>query len=163
MNLPIKSFLSTWSVPFRIVHSGINQLSNLEVDRSGPIHLGEAMTIEQRIARQEGWLNHIAGLEEIDQNFFMPYWVPIQEDLCQWYIDLSDPALPVFSAYFFEEEPYCWYNNIISTSLADLILSIENGADYESLIKKEHQGTLDIIYRELTTRNLRHPTSLDDY
>jgi len=145
--------LSNWLEFFGRAHDGINLIAGFPKSQLWRFHPGEEILLEQRIARQERWINHIAGLEELDQNFFMPYWVPIQENMCEWYIDLSDPAFPVFSAYFFEEEPYGWYKNIISNSLADLILSIENGADFESLIKKENQGTLDIIYRELAIRN----------
>jgi len=147
-------FPHAWSENFRLVHNGNNLISRFQVSQLGRFHPGHEITLDQRISRQEVWINHIAGLEEIDQNFFMPYWVPIQEDLCQWYVDLSDPALPVFSAYYFEEEPRCWFKNVISPSLTELILDLENGADFEILLKKEHHGTLDIIYRELKIRKL---------
>jgi hypothetical protein len=146
-------FLTACSESFLQVHTGISLLSGFSTCQLGRYHPGEAITFKQRQTRQEKWLNHIAGLEEIERVFFKPYWVPVQEDFSQWYVDLSDSKYPVYSAYFFEEEPYCWFKIIISSSLAELVTDLECGVDFESLVSKVHQGRLDIIYRELNIRN----------
>jgi len=153
MSQNAESFLSIWLVPFRQVHEGINLLSGFRTSQLGRFHPGEELTFEQRIARQEGWLNHIAGLEEIDQDFFKPYWVPIQENFCQWFVDLSDPNFPVIAGYYFDIKPMGWYRNVISPSLSDLIQLLEKGTTGYDLVDKQMFGELDICVAQTTIRN----------
>jgi hypothetical protein len=152
MIAPIEEFLTRWSEPFRKVHQGLNLLSAYPSNQPGAFHPGQQLTFEQRIARQEDWFRNLSGMQDVDKIFFQHHWVPVQEDLAQWFIDLSNPDLPVFSTYFFELDPKDWHRNPIMDSFTDMILAVENGVSRVHLDKMETQGQLDIFFKESRRR-----------
>lgn len=123
-------------------------LSAYPSNQMGSFHPGQQLTFEQRVARQENWFRNLSGMEDIDKLFFQLHWIPVQDDLAQWFIDLSNPDLPVFSTYFFELDPKGWHRNPIMHSLSDLILAVENGISRLNLVRMESHGQLDIFFKE---------------
>lgn len=152
-SLAIDSLLANWSIPFRRVHEGLNLLSTFSFDQLGSFHPGPKISYEERIVRQGDWLKNLSGMEEIDKQFFQNFWVPVQEDLSQWFIDLADPELPVIAGYYFELDPKGWHRNQIMNSLSDLILAIEDGLSRQKMVEIESQGQQHIFFNENSRRS----------
>jgi hypothetical protein len=153
MDSSIDAFLTSWSESFLKVHNGINLLSGFEVNQLGRYHPGNGITFEERITRQKVWLNHFNGLEDLDKAFFKPYWVPVQEDLCNWFVDLSDPGFPVVRGFFFDLEPKGWHKILINCYLSELILSIEKGINGFCLYDREICREVEVYGEQMEKRN----------
>jgi hypothetical protein len=132
-DIDIKQFLDTWYEPFQIVHQGINLISGCTEEQLQSLHPGKVLTFDERVDLQKYWLRIRSQLRVEDQAFFQPHWVPVQADLCQWFIDLSDPKFPVFTGQFIELQPQNWYQNMIHESLSKLILDLEGGKSFDDL------------------------------
>jgi len=143
---------SSFPGTFEKINDAINLLCGYPIDQIGRFHPGDPMSYDQRFASQKIWVNHISELTTLDKKFFKSYWIPVHSNLCEWFVDMLDPSLPVFSCFFFEEEPRAWFRNIISQSLSKLIVKIDQGLNEHDLINLEHQGIMKIITSELGIR-----------
>lgn len=143
---------SSFSGTFENINDAINLLSEYPIDQIGRYHPIEKLSLDQRLDRQKMWVKHISELTTLDKKFFKAYWIPVQSNFCEWFIDIRDTSLAVFSCYFFDEEPRAWFRNVINPSFSMLILKIDQGFNEHDLINLEHQGILKIISNELEIR-----------
>jgi len=148
MDNDIDKFMADWGDPFRKVHAGLNLISDFSPDQLGKYHPGKALSIEERMARQAEWMRYLSGTEGKERLFYQPWWVPVQEEMFEWYIDISNPDFPVFAPYFCEAEPMQWFRNPISQSLSSLILLFEGGLGKNQLVELQTSGQLEIYWRE---------------
>jgi hypothetical protein len=73
------------------------------------------------------WVSLLAQLDNpIETSFFKDYWVPIQSDGFNYYIDLSSESLPLFEACYFFYEPYRWYKKYIFKDLSQFLIGLDN-------------------------------------
>lgn len=75
------------------------------------------------------WISLVAQFDNpIETDFFKDYWVPIQKDGYDYFIDLSSESLPLFEAHYFFFEPYRWYKKYIFKDLSQFLIDIDKSS-----------------------------------
>lgn len=73
------------------------------------------------------WISLVAQFDNpIETCFFKEYWVPIQKNGYDYFIDLSSESLPLFETHYFFFEPYRWYKKYIFKDLSQFLINIDN-------------------------------------
>ena len=90
---------------------------------------------------QKDWLQLISKLtNQIDNDFFKPYWTPIGRKEYELFIDLSSPNFTLFSCNYFYGS--IWHKTDILKDINELLIDLDgNNIDLEKLsskIKEEH-------------------------
>ena len=86
----------------------------------------QSLDIEELKNSQLEWLSVLAQLDNpIESTYFKEYWVPIQKNGYDYFIDLSSDSLPLFEAHYFCMEPYRWYTNFIIDDMSNFLLEID--------------------------------------
>jgi hypothetical protein len=81
------------------------------------------------------WLcSKFDNILEID--FFKPYWVPLEVNSYDYFMDISDENYPVFDINYFFYEPYKWYKKYISTDIKEVLLSPETGLGLRKILEE---------------------------
>lgn len=127
----IEDFIANWEAPFRKVHDALNMLSRIPREDMIGFHPGNVITFEERLARQEDWLYETTAMDDMEEKFFQHYWVPVQQHINPWYIDLTLPELPVFSIFYIDHSPKMWHRYILWDSVTSLILAAEAGINWK--------------------------------
>jgi hypothetical protein len=95
------------------------------------------ISIEELYTSQLEWISLVAQFDNpIEINFFKDFWVPVQKDGYDYFIDLSSASLPLFEANYFFFEPYRWYKKYIFKDLTQFLTDIDKpGFDTENYFK----------------------------
>ena len=72
----------------------------------------------------------------IEIEFFKPYWIPLEVNSYDYFMDISDENYPVFDINYFFYEPYRWYKKIVSEDIRDILLSPDTGLDLKKILDK---------------------------
>lgn len=84
------------------------------------------LTLDELNNSQLEWISLVAQFDNpIETDFFNDYWVPIQKDGYDYFIDLSSESLPLFEAHYFFFEPYRWYKKYIFKDLTQFLIDID--------------------------------------
>ena len=100
---------------------------------------------------QKEWVWNISKYEGLEQEHFKPYWVPIESENYDYFIDLSNEAFPVFINSYFMEEPFCYFKTIIFKSAYDFLMAIETKTDFialENEVQKRIWNTFSLKMQE---------------
>jgi hypothetical protein len=131
-----EKFLLKWQSQFEKVPFILNYISTYseivkKLDNFCPLK------IEQLNDSQLEWISLVAQFDNpIETSFFKDYWVPIQKDGYDYFIDLSSDSLPLFEAHYFFFEPYRWYKKYIFKDLSQFLIDIDkSGFNIESHFK----------------------------
>jgi hypothetical protein len=134
-----KDFMTKWSSQF------VNATHILSYLQFCPDHL-EAMrikklhTIDTIGAAQQEWIRFVSNLKDpIDTKFFKTYWLPLDQEDYEYFIDLSTPNYTIFNITYFFIEPFCWFKIVLSEKIEDFLL-IETKEEMDALMfEKERQ------------------------
>ena len=99
------------------------------------------------------WVWLVYNYDGLDKDHFKPYWIPIQTEEYSFFIDLSDENLPVFETTYFIYEPYSYFNTVIFTSVKDLMIAIEENADFTEISKRHFNNVITNFRLKLVERN----------
>ena len=81
------------------------------------------------------WLcSKFDNILEID--FFKPYWIPLEVNSYDYFMDISDENYPIFDINYFFYEPYRWYKKFVSEDIRDILLSPDTGLDLKKILDK---------------------------
>jgi len=81
------------------------------------------------------WLcSKFDNILEID--FFKPYWIPLEANSYDYFMDISDENYPIFDINYFFYEPYRWYKKFVSEDIRDILLSPDTGLDLKKVLDK---------------------------
>ena len=81
------------------------------------------------------WLcSKFDNILEID--FFKPYWIPLEVNSYDHFMDISDENYPIFDINYFFYEPYRWYKKFVSEDIRDILLSPDTGLDLKKILDK---------------------------
>lgn len=73
------------------------------------------------------WIALIAQLENpIENIFFKDYWVPIQKNRYDYFIDISSDKFQIFKANYFFFTPHRWYKRFIIDDIVEFFHSIDD-------------------------------------
>jgi hypothetical protein len=130
MNECYIDFLSDWSEKFAKVksilaylHTYPGLLSKLKFDN--------LIKPEELDRYQEDWVRLVSQFAGMEKEFFKPCWVPVNSDSLDYFIDLSDPDLPLFEMEYFFFEPYHYFKTFLFYRITDLLRCTEEGLDIE--------------------------------
>jgi len=102
------------------------------------------LNIEDIKESQLEWISLVNQLEHpLEIEFFKTYWVPIQCDGYDYFIDLSSETFSLFEINYFPFKPYNWSINNIFQNISDLLLvTDENKIEIKSYMNKIKQQNL---------------------
>jgi hypothetical protein len=143
-------FLEKWVIQFEKVPFILRYLSSypLILDKIDNLKLIKGDELPNS---QMEWVSLVYQLDNpIENMFFREFWVPIQIDGYDFFIDLSAKNLSVFEVNFFSSEPYSWYKNFLIHDLKDFFLEIAQ-SDFDISIfidqfKNEKYNLITALY-----------------
>jgi hypothetical protein len=99
------------------------------------------------------WISLVAQFDNpVDTIFFKPWWVPIQCNEYELFIDLSAPAFSLFRISYIFLEPYRWYQNFVFKDISEFLVSVDvPTVDLEKqkmLNKSEERLLVNLFFRE---------------
>jgi hypothetical protein len=140
------AFLQQWGDRLQIIPYILRYLSYYPAiwPHKNIVNLIDAHTIH---ASQFQWVALVAQFDHpVETSFFYNYWVPLQTDDYDYFIDLSSDEFTVFQTYYFPGEPYCWYKRFIIKDIPELLLLIDNPAFN---LERYHQRNKDASHAYL--------------
>lgn len=139
------SFLLEWGDAFdnarhivRILGKDSESLASLE--------LGEFIEPGRIEELQQDWIG-LCGklLDPVERDFFKPWWVPLEKDSHDVFMDLSDEHFPVFRVEFFFFKPYRWYKEPVVEDISTLLLASERGTDLDELRQSNEEAAREMV------------------
>ncbi len=85
------------------------------------------------ITSQHDWIRMCQRYEDLEKDFFQPFWVPIKKLGLDYFIDLSDENYPIFKTSFLSFEPYAYHRMNLFDSINDLMLLIDTENQAEGI------------------------------
>jgi len=143
-------FLSEWGNKYNQVRQGIKYLRKYPSILK-ELNLDGLIKPEDLDSYQKDWLWLCSKFQGIERDFFRPYWIPIQTDAYDFFIDLSDSELGIFKTHYFFFEPYQWFRHYFFDSLRELILSTNHTTDYKRIIDEawvSFDAQVDMLFEE---------------
>jgi len=145
-------FLSNWSKEFRQVAFILRYLKTypeLLKELKGFNLLDE----KDIIASQLEWVSLIYRFDNpIEADFFKQWYVPLNIDSYEIFIDLSSPDLTIFEANYFPFEPYQWIKKVCVQKISDLLVSVnDKSIDIDFQIKAneiEWETQIDDLFKK---------------
>lgn len=119
-------FLIDWGKQFRNIPAILKYLTSYpeiesKLEDFFPLDLADLNN------SQFEWISLVAQFDNsIETTFFKDYWVPIQKNGYDYFIDLSSESLPLFETHYFFYEPYRWYKKYIFKDLSQFLININN-------------------------------------
>lgn len=142
------SFLSHWGCQYNEVRHILSYLKSYETElqSAGIQELQDTSEID---SSQKEWIRLCTLMTNpMEIEFLKPYWVPIQKNDLELYIDLSNPAYPLIEINYFFIKPYKWFIYNIVEDIRELMLVTDTGVDLESL-KRENDQKRWLVIKEL--------------
>ena len=131
-----KKFLAQWNSDFCKIPYILNYiLSYPEI--SEKIEVFTPLNADDLYDSQLEWISLVSQFKNpIETTFFKDYWIPIQKNSYDYFIDLSFDELPLFEVHYFFFEPYRWYKRYIFKDLTTFLIGVDNPKfDFENYFK----------------------------
>jgi hypothetical protein len=141
----MEEFFKQWETQLNKV-SHILQYLHTYSDRLVDLDIPDLITPAELYKQQEAWVKLYSKYTGMEQEFFKPYWIPVQRTFYDNFIDMSDSNFPLFEAYFgsIGAETDYWDKLILFKSITNLMLVVENDKinlkNYRSLKFREKFG-----------------------
>lgn len=120
-------FIMQWDRQLKDVQAILKYL-NTYPDLLQKINAENLILPENLIQSQVDWINLYEKYEGLEKEFFKPFWVPIQIDQYDYFIDISDPNYPIFNYYYKSSLPHKYTRKNLFDSINELLL-----LDYENV------------------------------
>jgi len=127
----MEAFIKQWKTQFEQVRSILQYLHTYPTVLSD-LKIEDLITPQQLYKHQEDWIRLCSKYDNMEKDFFKPYWIPIQRGYgC--FIDISDSKFPVIESFFnCIKKPYCWEKIYLFKSIKELMLAEDNKIDLET-------------------------------
>lgn len=111
---------------------------------------------EKVMESQLEWVSLIAQFDHpLEQEFFKPYWVPIQNDDYDYFIDLSSDTFAIFEFHYFAAEPYKWYKKYLIKDIVEFLTSVDDATiNIDCQLSNYYEERLALIEDLFAERNL---------
>lgn len=76
---------------------------------------------------------------KIETDFFKVYWVPLEVNSYDYFMDISDENYSIFDINYFFYEPYKWYKKFISNDIKEILLSPDTGLDLSKIVDRNNK------------------------
>ena len=121
-----ESFLNEWDYRFKNISFILKYLASYP-ELVSKLNNFVPLQPEEFNQSQMEWVSLITQFDHpLDHEFFKPYWVPIQNDGYDYFIDLSSDNLSLFEIQYFFFEPYKWYKKYHFKDITELLLSVDD-------------------------------------
>ena len=125
------SFFKQWRPKLQQVSSILRYLHTYPQTLSA-LKMEDCITVSELYEQQEDWVHLCSQFEGEEKEFFKPYWVPIQRNGFDYFIDMSDNSFPIIEAFYdYFDEPYFWDKKIYFSSITWLMLAEDENVDIE--------------------------------
>lgn len=139
------SFLKEWGDQYENARLIISYLRTYS-ETLEKIHLASLIDLEDIEKVHNEWVWLYSKLDhELERDFFKPFWIPIQEDSYDYFMDISNNNFPIFEVNFFFFEPYRWYKKYLVENISDLMLAEDTSIDIPKLLKENDQKRWRIV------------------
>ena len=149
-----ETFLNEWGEKFNKVHFILNYISAYpelisKIKDFNPIEASELNK------SQFEWISLISQLDKtIDSNFFKTYWVPIQNNSYDYFIDLSSDTFTLFETSYFFIEPYNWYKKYLFEDITIFLVSVDYPSiSIDEIIQNNEEKRLELLEEFFKERN----------
>lgn len=137
-NKLFEDFINEWGVPFSNFYHILKYIESYPQLRA-QFYGFRPLTKLQLEQYQTEWLSLFSQLSHpIDTGFFKPYWVRLTYN-DDYFVDLSDPNLPIFRLYYFLYEPHCWHKYFLIHNTNELLLSVDDSSIDIEFQKKQNE------------------------
>ena len=138
-----ESFLSEWDYKFKNIPFILKYLASYP-ELVSILKDFVPLQPEEFNQSQMEWVSLITQFDHpLDHEFFKPYWVPIQNDGYDYFIDLSSENLSLFEIQYFFFEPYKWYKKYHFKDITELLISVDDpSVDIKLHQRMNHSETL---------------------
>lgn len=148
-----KSFLDEWGLQFSKISPIIKYISSYP-ELTSKLKNFKPLAIEDINESQLEWVSLVSLFDNsIEVEFFKPYWVPIQSNSYDYFIDLSSNSFPIFEINYFYPEPYRWDRNIILKDISEFLASVDDPSiDIDKQISQsygERRALIESILQEM--------------
>lgn len=127
------TFLRKWGDAFENARLMVSQLGK-EVESLSSLGLGEIIDPGRMDELQRDWIRLCGVLmDPLERDAFKPWWIPVEKNSYDVFIDLSNDRLPVFRLQFFFLKPHRWYKEPVTDDISSLLLALESGTDLDEL------------------------------
>lgn len=99
------------------------------------LKLDAILTSNEIVNSQKDWVRICSKYQDLEKEFFKPYWVPIQKSSLDYFIDLSDKNYPLFKISFIFFKPYSYQRINLFNSINDLLTLGDSDGNIESIDK----------------------------
>jgi len=121
-----KSFLDEWGLQYSKISPIIKYITSYP-ELTSKLKDFKPLAIEDINESQLEWVSLVSLFDNsIEVDFFKSYWVPIQSDSYDYFIDLSSGSFPIFEINYFSSEPYRWGRNIILKDISEFLASVDD-------------------------------------
>ncbi len=122
-----EAFLLEWGDAYKKATTVFQRLANTPKGKELLRKHSPFLKEENFDTSQLEWVSLVPQFDHIlEQIFFKPYWLPLQLETYELYLDLSDPLFPLFTIDYFWLQPYKWYIKPVCNNLFQLLYEIEN-------------------------------------
>lgn len=123
-----ESFLNKWDHKFKNIPFIIKYISSYP-ELVSKLKDFVPLQPEEISKSQLEWVSLIVQFDHpLDHDFFKPYWVPIQNDGYDYFIDLSSETLALFEIQYFCMEPFKWHKKYHFKDIAELLISVDDSS-----------------------------------
>lgn len=134
----IKDFFEKWGKDLdQVTH--ILQYLHTYPHILNKIEIEDLISPDELKQKCQEWISLYSKYEGMEKDFFKPYWISLQRNSYNYFLDISDNKYPVFSYSFFPFEPYTYNKAILFDSITDFMLLEDNQIDIEELRKNKFE------------------------
>ena len=143
-----KAFSIEWGLRFKKIRPIIKYITSYP-ELTSKLKNFKPLKVEDINESQLEWVSLLSLLDNpIETEFFKPYWVPIQSDSYDYFIDLSSDSFSIFEIKFFFFEPRCWYRKYIFKDISEFLVSVDDPSiDLDNQISKNYDESMSIVER----------------
>ncbi len=150
-----KSFLSSWETTFREIPSILSILSS-HPELCSRINLLKTFHLDHLYKIQYDYISLISRFDHpIESSFFKDYYVPIEDDSYDFFIDMSKTSFPIIYVSYFQFEPQHWYKVTLFRNINELLHSAgKSSFDMEKHFEEFWRNKHDLVHKKVNQRLL---------
>lgn len=142
-NYHFHTFLASWQKKFKQIPHILNLISSYPAINKHFENIN-FQSIDEIEKSQQEWIALFTKLEHpLETDFFKPYWVPIDKNSYDYFIDLSSGAYSIFQVSYYPFEPYGWLKKYLFHDVSRLFQSLED--DSINLEKELEENEIDFF------------------
>jgi len=147
-----KSFLYEWEYKFRIIPSIMRYLATYP-ELIHKLKTFQPIDAKNIACSQLEWVSLISQFDHpLEKEFFKPFWVPINQNEYDYFIDISSETFSLFEIQYLSYEPYRWRKKYLVEDIRDYLLLADDpcfmAANLHSEEEKDQIAKINLFFLE---------------